>query len=137
MSEFENPIDEILRTAMQDGAFDDLPGAGRPLRLDDNPHEHPDWRLANHVLKNSGFLPQWLETRKEIEQEIEVARADLLRPRRTGGAAGDRQRAAEAFRQRVIEINRKIRTYNLQAPSVSLHLPPLDAQREIDEADQL
>ena len=42
-------IEEIIRRAIQEGKFDDLPGKGEPLQLDDNPHEDPEWRAAHHI----------------------------------------------------------------------------------------
>src|SRR5512133_1234249 len=74
-------IEDAIEKAMQEGKFNDLPGKGKPLSLDDNPHEDPAWRLANHVLKTSGFSLPWIEARKEIEAEIEQARQALQRAR--------------------------------------------------------
>jgi len=51
---------------MRDGAFDDLPGAGRPLALDDDPLVPEDVRVAHRILKNAGFLPAEVATRHEI-----------------------------------------------------------------------
>jgi DnaJ homolog subfamily C member 28 len=72
-------IDDAIEKAMREGKFDDLPGKGKPLSLDENPHEDPDWRLAHHVLKNGGFSLPWIETRKEIEDETGRARQALRR----------------------------------------------------------
>ena len=54
-------IEEIIRQAMQEGKFDDLPGKGKPLNLDQNPHQDPDWRVAHHLLKSAGFSLPWIE----------------------------------------------------------------------------
>ena len=51
---------------MDEGAFDDLPGRGRPLNLDDDALVPAEMRLAYRVLKNSGFLPAEVSLRKEI-----------------------------------------------------------------------
>jgi len=42
---------------MSRGDFDGLPGAGRPLVLDDDPLVPEDLRLAYRILKNAGFVP--------------------------------------------------------------------------------
>ncbi|MEA3440806.1 MAG: DUF1992 domain-containing protein [Chloroflexota bacterium] len=54
-------IEEHIRRAMEEGKFDDLPGKGKPLRLDHNPHEDPQWRTAYRMLRNSGFTLPWIE----------------------------------------------------------------------------
>lgn len=59
--------EERIREAMEQGEFDDLPGAGRPLKLDDDSMIPEELRAAYRLLKNSGFLPPELELRKEIE----------------------------------------------------------------------
>lgn len=70
-------IDEIIRQAMEEGKFDDLPGKGKPLNLDQDPHEDPDWRVAHHMLKSAGFSLPWIERLKEIQVEIDQARQVL------------------------------------------------------------
>jgi len=63
---FEKLAEESIREAMKKGEFDDLPGKGRPLALEDDSHLPPDLRMAYKVLKNAGCLPPELELRKEI-----------------------------------------------------------------------
>ena len=58
--------EQRIREAMDEGVFDNLPGYGRPLRLDDDEHVPEDLRLAFRILKNAGALPPELEVRKEI-----------------------------------------------------------------------
>ncbi|MCX8031190.1 MAG: DUF1992 domain-containing protein [Thermodesulfovibrionales bacterium] len=58
----EKKIDE----AIEQGEFENLSGAGKPLNLDDNSFIPEDLRMAYKVLKNSGFLPPELELKKEI-----------------------------------------------------------------------
>ena len=72
-------IEEHIRRAIEEGKFKDLPGQGKPLQLDENRYENPEWRLAHHLLRSSGFTLPWIERRKEIENELEAARAGLRR----------------------------------------------------------
>ncbi|EJJ0662534.1 DUF1992 domain-containing protein [Cronobacter sakazakii] len=51
--------------AQQKGEFDNLPGTGEPLALDDDSHLFPELRVGYRLLKNAGFLPPELEARKE------------------------------------------------------------------------
>jgi hypothetical protein len=57
-----------IREAQERGEFDDLPGAGAPLELDDDALVPEDLRAAYRVLRNSGFLPPELETHREIRE---------------------------------------------------------------------
>ena len=73
-------IEEHLRKAMAEGKFDNLPGKGKPLIMDEiNPHADPAWELAYRMLKESGYSLPWIETIKEIETDIEAARRDMQR----------------------------------------------------------
>ena len=66
--------EERIREAMARGEFANLPGAGKPLRLEDDAMVPEDLRLAYKVLKNAGCIPPELELRKEI-----LTLRDLLR----------------------------------------------------------
>lgn len=126
MNDDDDLIGKILQEAMRNGEFDNLPGAGKPLRLDDNPNESPEWRLANHILRENGFTPPWLEERKDILAEIDQARQQFKQAR-----AAHFQQAVELFRNRIVHINRRVLGYNLQAPTLGLHLPLLKPEDEI------
>jgi DnaJ family protein C protein 28 len=135
--------EDQIRRAMEAGQFDNLPGKGKPLRLDDNPFEDPEWRLAHHILRSSGFTLPWIEARRELEASILSARQALQRSwawRQAALAEGkppqlvdaEWERAVDAFRQQVEEINRDILTYNLSAPTGQLHLLQLDIESQIE-----
>lgn len=136
-------IDEQIHRAMAEGQFENLPGAGKPLHLDENPFEDPSWRLAHHLLRSSGFSLPWIERRREIETELE-ATLSALRSAHTRWqermARGDSafraekewQRAVALFRQRIAELNKQILSYNLEAPSAYFHLRLFDPDRELE-----
>lgn len=63
-----------IRDAQQQGEFDNLPGTGAPLRLDDDTHVPVELRAGYRLLKNAGCLPPELAQRKEA-----LALADLLK----------------------------------------------------------
>ncbi|HEX8012205.1 MAG TPA: DnaJ family domain-containing protein [Casimicrobiaceae bacterium] len=54
-----------IEEAMAQGAFDDLPGAGHPLVLDDDRLVPEVLRAAYRILKNAGFVPPEVEARHE------------------------------------------------------------------------
>lgn len=55
-----------IEEAIEQGALDDLPGAGQPLVLDDDSMVPEHLRAAYRILKNSGFLPQEVTIHSQI-----------------------------------------------------------------------
>lgn len=66
MSQFRDLVEKRIQAAMAEGAFDDLPGAGEPLALEDDALVPEDMRLAYRILKNAGYVPEELTLRREI-----------------------------------------------------------------------
>jgi len=66
MSYFTRVVEERIREAQKDGAFDNLPGQGKPLQLEDQSLVPEDLRMAYHILKNAHVLPPEAEVQKEI-----------------------------------------------------------------------
>ncbi|MCU0588862.1 MAG: DUF1992 domain-containing protein [Syntrophobacteraceae bacterium] len=64
--------DERIREAMDRGDFDDLPGKGKPLDMEDDSHLPPDLRVAYKILKNADCLPAELQLKKEIRTTEEL-----------------------------------------------------------------
>lgn len=60
--------EQRIREAQERGEFDDLPGRGQPLKLEDDSNVPEDLRLAYKILKNADCLPPELEAKKEIRQ---------------------------------------------------------------------
>lgn len=65
-SGFEKLIESRIKKAQREGAFENLPGSGQPLRLEDDRHIPEDLRMAHKVLKNADCLPPEVQLRKEI-----------------------------------------------------------------------
>lgn len=63
---FQRIAERRINQAMREGVFDDLPGAGQPLKLEDDSHIPEDLRIAYKILKNAGYLPPEIALRKEI-----------------------------------------------------------------------
>ena len=129
-------IEQKIREAQEEGKFDNLSGKGRPLNLDENPFEDPAWQMANALLKEQGFRPDWLEDDVRLREKLAQARAALARTRdwRTEqfaalGARDDPEarrqrewvasewdRAVERFRESIAQINAGIANLNLKVP---------------------
>jgi hypothetical protein len=86
---FEEIAERKIREAMEQGEFDNLPGAGKPLAGLDSYFATPEnVRLGYSVLKNSGFVPEEVEIRREIES----LRSERRQP--PGGGAASRRRSS-------------------------------------------
>jgi hypothetical protein len=72
----EAVVEERIQEAIRRGDFDRLPGAGKPLELDDDPLVPAEVRVAYRILKNAGFVPPEVLARREIAA-LEAALADL------------------------------------------------------------
>lgn len=81
--------------AQTKGEFDNLPGSGEPLTLDDDSHVPAELRAGYRLLKNAGCLPPELEQRREA-----VALADLLE----GVRQGDPRHAELSKRLALLEL---------------------------------
>ena len=64
----EKIIEKKIKEAQEKGEFDNLPGKGEPLKLDDDSRVPEDLRLAYKILKNADCLPPEIELKKEIRQ---------------------------------------------------------------------
>jgi hypothetical protein len=61
-------VEQKIKEAQEKGEFDNLPGHGKPLDLEDDSHVPEDLRIAYKILKNADCLPPELQERKEIRQ---------------------------------------------------------------------
>jgi len=68
---FEAVVEERIKKAQKEGAFDKLDGKNKPLTFEDE-NVPKELRLATKILKNSGFLPPEVELRKKISQAEEL-----------------------------------------------------------------
>ena len=68
MDIFGKLAEERIKEAAERGDFADLPGRGKPLKLEDDSRVPEELRLAYKVLKNAGYTPPELEAQKELMQ---------------------------------------------------------------------
>ncbi len=66
MSYFWRIAEERIKEAQRAGAFDNLPGKGKPLDLEDLSWVPEDLRISYHILKNAHVLPPEAELLKDI-----------------------------------------------------------------------
>ena len=143
LNEWQDLITEQLDEAAANGAFENLPGKGQPLRLNRFPNEPDDMRMANKLLKDNDLTPTWIGDRKELLTEIELLRTEMKRrwelTRADAGATGsEREAFARSWRRsiadwaaRIGELNRRIVSLNIVLPIWRMELHRLRLDEEL------
>ncbi|MYS80890.1 DUF1992 domain-containing protein [Streptomyces sp. SID5474] len=110
---FDSWVDRQIDAAAARGAFDDLPGAGKPVAAIDAPHDELWWVRGKLQSEGIAVLPPTLALRKEAEDAV---------------AAAERARSEREVRRIVAEINEKIAAaLRMPPPGPLLRLQPFDA----------
>ena len=69
---WESWFDEIIQRAQDEGVFQDLPGAGKPLPDLDKPYD-PDWWAKQLVRREKiSLLPPALELLRQVEAQLAI-----------------------------------------------------------------
>ncbi|HTN72592.1 MAG TPA: DnaJ family domain-containing protein [Methylomirabilota bacterium] len=97
MSYFWRIAEERILEAQRAGAFDNLPGKGKPLELEDLSWVPEDLRIGYHVLKNAHVLPPEAELMKDIH-----TLEDLLKHVEDDGA---RRALAKSLQWKMIRLD--------------------------------
>lgn len=100
---FEKTVEKAIRAAMQEGKFDNLPNAGRPIDLDDYFKAPEDLRAAYSILKNANLVPEEVELLNEVERlegELAAARDPEWRESLRGQIEERRVRVAMLLEER-------------------------------------
>jgi hypothetical protein len=128
-------IESRIQDAMAAGDFDNLPGAGKPLRLREGDALAGENALGYTILSNGGHLPEWLLLAKEIEQgqaELDrlVARhAEWVAISAERGEwernAGILRRTRAAIEERARSLRKKQDKFNFDAPLIALERPSI------------
>ncbi len=74
MDPLERIAEQRIADAIENGAFDDLPGRGKPLELEDLSLVPEDLRASYCLLKNANVLPEEMILKKEL-----LTLGDLIR----------------------------------------------------------
>lgn len=110
-------VDQQIRQAMARGEFDDLLGAGKPIRDLGSTHD-PDWWVKRLVEREqiTGVLPPALQLRKDDAQLEETL---------------DREWSEKAVREILVDFNRRVveaRRQLLGGPPVITKLRDVEAE---------
>jgi hypothetical protein len=126
-------VEQRIQQAQEDGLFDNLPGAGKPLKLDDDSLVPFEDRAGYRLLKANGFAPPWIEARREIDSERERLDTWLAQSNRRWPQLSAAGRAALriAYRRKLDDLQRLILTYNLKVPAGVAQLETLRLPQEL------
>ncbi|MGQ9550383.1 MAG: DnaJ family domain-containing protein [Roseiflexus sp.] len=117
-NDVETLIDRMIEQARAEGAFDNLPGAGKPLAYDDDALIPDDMRAGFRLLKNAGYAPLWIEARRDIDAERARIAAWLHDANRRWSRlpTAIRARLRTEYHEMLTNLQRQIIAYNLTAP---------------------
>lgn len=140
-------MDELIEEAMRAGAFDDLPGYGKPLKLTKNPYA-PGTELAYQLLKDNNYTLPWIAERQVVLEEIENLRAEIgllwrryqaeYRPARSElvrqSLSHGWDKHLEYWQERIVKINKQIANVNSKQPGEKLEILKLTLESELVRA---
>jgi len=126
--EWQDFISQAIEEAMREGAFDNLPGKGKPLNLNENPNEPPDMAMANKILKNNDTTPPWIGDRKKLLEDIEILRQEMaqrwtLTREDWAQSNADRERLTRRWSQQIATWTAQIAKLNSRILNLNLILP--------------
>jgi hypothetical protein len=150
-------VRDAIEEAIANGAFDHLPGAGKPLDFsdDENPFVPADMRLAWRMLRQHGLALPWIEDRREIdtrraaldrraERHLERMRSAAaappslpphLRRYREGKLKAEHAEFVRRQGEEIDRLNEKIDLYNLAVPSINLQTHRINRERALARLD--
>lgn len=139
---FEKVIESQIQDAIAQGAFDNLPGAGKLLPMTDPELMAGENWLGYKVLQNGGMVPEWLGLGQEIERDLE--RLGQLEAQHQSlidlsAATGDWERnrlalkhAFQRYGDHARSIRRKQDNYNLTAPGMRTERPGIWVEHHLE-----
>lgn len=145
MGRWQSEIDRAIEKMRDEGAFDNLPGEGKPLNLGDETYVPDEMRMAYRILAQNDMAPDWVILGKEIQQAEEAIRATIARQIshyhealaqadsmiQRQHAESSWSRAYKALEAEVKGHNERVLGFNLKVPRGVAHRPMLDLHQEM------
>src|SRR4051794_34304047 len=130
---FHSILEQRIAAAEAEGLFENLPGAGRPLQLDDDSMVPEEDRVGYRLLKGSGFAPPWIELQKQILADQAKLEAWLKRANQHWAHTPPARQARlrSEYHEQLVALNRLILHYNLSIPRGVGQLPTPRLQDEL------
>lgn len=147
MDRWARIVDHLLREVIGDGDISNLPGAGKPLPLDEDSHTPLDQRVAFKIMHDNEVVPEWMALANSLEAseariraeinsldcELPAALADAAAG--TAGCGGTKwSRYLNRLYERIKQHNSDVLLHNLKAPSGIPHKPLLAGDKLITQA---
>ena len=146
-------VDQLVQEIIGNGDVSHLPGAGKPLQLDDDSLTPAELRAAHKILGDHDVMPDWISSRNLLDQAERNLQKQILRraarylaSKRTAHRPGqaklesilkeDWKRSRDKFREQIERYNREVLNHNLKVPHGIPHKPLLDGEDMIERAPQ-
>ena len=123
---FQKIVEDRIRRAQEKGEFNNLPGAGKPLALEDDRTVPEELRLAHKILKNADCLPPELEIKREIRKT-----EDLLAGMQD---AAQKYRTLKKLNYLIMKLN-SLRRASVQFDVPQKYMPELVARLESSDRE--
>ncbi|XP_071691425.1 uncharacterized protein [Rutidosis leptorrhynchoides] len=113
-----NVVEQRIWRSMEEGHFENLPGKGKPLNLDSNPHADPAEDTLYRILSKNNCAPEWVELNKEIRGDIATWRITLKKAWicKENGDMFKWDEYSNSLKAQLRSINNKVFKYNLIVP---------------------
>lgn len=103
-----NVVEQRIWHSMEEGQFENLPGKGKPLKFDTNPHADPAEDTLYRILSKNGCLPEWVELNKEIRSNISEWRVALKKAWTNRCKEDEWAENSEILKVQLRDINNKV-----------------------------
>lgn len=121
---FDRVVEDLIQEAMSKGDFNNLSGAGKPLKdlQSQNPYVDFTTNKMNKILIDNGFVPEWISTHKEIREAIASLKVELRTERAKLHYPLERneeqvwEKTIERAEETIKKVNKNIDKFNLIVP---------------------
>jgi len=124
--------EQKIQAALQHGDFENLSGAGKPIRWNDNLLAPEDKKLTFDLLQNNGFTLPWIEKGIEVRKGITKFRHSLREWFIENPSSSQFGELPTTLMDTLAGLNQKIIDYNRSVPVGALQVSFIDADRELE-----
>ncbi len=151
MKRWEMTVDNMVKEAIGNGDISHLPGAGAPLRLDNDMYTPAELRVAHKIMGDHDVLPEWIANRQRLDQlesklqdqalrraeEYLAARQAAQKPEQSELLSiieDDWERFKKKFIDQAERYNRDVLDHNLALPNGIPRKPLLNSEELLERA---
>ncbi len=141
---YKSVVEEQIQEAIERGDFENLPGKGKPLDIEDNPFAR-DMQMAYKLLKDNNFTLPWIDERNRMLEEITKLRDRMahqfqlfgpqIKAMARGGQVDLAMRRWTALQMQwetaMEDLNKRITDVNRMLPTMDLEIYKLDLKIEL------